>query len=75
MANRSQTTRHSELVAELRNARIADWRKRARSRPIPDHVHGTLNGYSNYACRCEFCKAVKSAANRGEYRKQRNGST
>lgn len=30
-------------------------RERRLSRPIPDHVHGTWNGYSNYSCRCELC--------------------
>lgn len=29
------------------------------SDPIPDHVHGTVNGYDNYGCRCEPCRLVK----------------
>lgn len=26
--------------------------------PIPSHVHGTTNGYNNWSCRCEPCKAA-----------------
>lgn len=30
-------------------------RERRMKGPTPDHVHGTWNGYSNYACRCAKC--------------------
>ena len=30
-------------------------RERRMNGPTPDHVHGTWNGYSNYACRCAKC--------------------
>lgn len=35
--------------------------KRKPSKPTP---HGTLNGYKNYGCRCDECKAAMSAAMR-----------
>lgn len=27
---------------------------------VPDHVHGTMNGYGNYGCRCGMCTAANS---------------
>lgn len=33
--------------------------------PIPEHVHGTLNGYDYWICRCDDCKAAKSRKNAG----------
>jgi len=27
-----------------------------RTRPAPEHVHGTLNGQKNYGCTCEACR-------------------
>lgn len=30
-------------------------RDRRLNRPIPEHVHGTWNGYANYNCRCDRC--------------------
>lgn len=36
------------------------------NREVPSHVHGTVNGYTNYACRCEKCRAAQAkAARRG----------
>lgn len=29
---------------------------------IPEHVHGTAGGYSNYGCRCETCTTAHSKA-------------
>lgn len=31
---------------------------------IPEYVHGTANGYSNYHCRCAPCTKAGSAANK-----------
>lgn len=36
-------------------------RKRADPSLIPEHVHGTVNGYSNHQCRCEECRAAWAA--------------
>lgn len=35
------------------------WWRANRTDVVPEH--GTLNGYSNYACRCEPCKAASHA--------------
>lgn len=43
---------------ECRDAYLAlgdNPRERRRNGPTPPHVHGTWNGYSNYACRCDAC--------------------
>lgn len=32
--------------------------RRLRSSEIPEHIHGTVNGYSNYGCRCDQCLAA-----------------
>lgn len=29
---------------------------------VPYHVHGTVNGYSNYRCRCDRCRLAISDA-------------
>lgn len=26
------------------------------ARGVPDHVHGTRNGYNNYGCHCDKCQ-------------------
>jgi len=31
------------------------WVAKVHSRPIPEHVHGSVNGYGNYGCRCRPC--------------------
>lgn len=31
-------------------------------KPIPDHVHGTTNGYNYWGCRCGPCGDAASAA-------------
>lgn len=54
-----------EICTPVRTAEQRAWKesmrvKRAKGVPIPDHVHG-LNGYNNYACRCEVCKAAAAA--------------
>lgn len=44
-----------------------------RKRPIEgeaDPRHGTVNGYVNYQCRCQFCKAAWT-----EYRRKWNNAT
>lgn len=46
-----------ECVTAIR----AHWKKKRdeiREKPIPDHVHGTVNGYNNFMCRCELCLAA-----------------
>lgn len=40
-----------------------DYRQRAMDREVPAHVHGTTMGYQFFYCRCERCKAAKSAEN------------
>lgn len=30
-------------------------------KPIPDEIHGTVNGYTNYGCRCDDCRAAVRA--------------
>jgi len=35
-----------------------DLRERNRGLEVPEHVHGSINGYVNYCCRCELCKAA-----------------
>lgn len=35
----------------------------ARSRPTPDHVHGTNNGYGYHGCRCGACRDAHYAYN------------
>lgn len=39
------------------------WRRKVRKLPVPEQVHGTINGYKIYGCRCDACKAVHSEAN------------
>jgi hypothetical protein len=39
-------------------------RRRRRGRRPPSHVHGTVNGYNYWRCRCEECKAANA-----EYRR------
>lgn len=41
--------------------RAREAKGRRLSRPIPEHVHGTWNGYSNYNCRCPRCLAACQA--------------
>jgi hypothetical protein len=44
-------------------------RRRERlSKPIPDHVHGTDNGYTNYKCKCPACLEVGRAERRRQYK-------
>lgn len=38
------------------------WRDRQANQPVPEHVHGSLNGYKVYGCRCDPCKARKKRA-------------
>lgn len=42
----------------------AEARRRAAQRTPPEHVHGTLTGYTFWSCRCDACRAIKSADNR-----------
>lgn len=36
------------------------WRTSAAGKPVPDGVHGTINGYKVYGCRCEACKKAQA---------------
>lgn len=53
-------------------------RERRLNRPIPEHVHGTWNGYANYNCRCMEClnacraRYVDDAAYRKQNREKIN---
>lgn len=58
---------------ECKQAERERWqrsRDRRRNGPVPEHVHGTWNGYSNYGCKCldclEACRAQYEKA--AEYR-------
>ena len=35
-------------------------RRERLAREVPDHVHGTVNGYNNYNCRCDRCMTAYS---------------
>lgn len=37
-------------------------KRRNRDTPVPHHVHGTINGYSNWQCRCDLCREVNRIA-------------
>lgn len=39
--------------------------------PTGDSRHGTTNGYLNYGCRCDECKAAWRAYNSAEARRAR----
>jgi hypothetical protein len=38
------------------NEYMRQWRETVRNRPVPRHVHGTLNGQKNYGCTCDACR-------------------
>ncbi|MCV7377547.1 hypothetical protein H7K38_02615 [Mycobacterium alsense] len=46
--------RCDDCVAAYRK-RCKEAKERRKRRPIPEHVHGTWNGYANYDCRCARC--------------------
>lgn len=54
-----------------RGAKALRDRKRADPSLIPEHVHGTENGYGNYKCRCDECTRAWSAASIARYRRRR----
>ena len=43
--------------------RVREWRHDIAGRTPPDTVHGTINGYNNWRCRCEPCKDARRAYN------------
>lgn len=43
--------------------------ERRRTTPIPDHVHGTVSGYTDYNCPCTPCKEAWAEYQR-EYRRR-----
>lgn len=46
-----------ESCCRVAHARYNAVKKAERiARGVPDHVHGTPNGYANYACRCDACQ-------------------
>jgi hypothetical protein len=42
------------------------WRKKQLNKPVPKHVHGTINGYKMYGCRCELCRGAIAGQRRQE---------
>jgi hypothetical protein len=52
--------------------RMAAWRERKAATPLADNDprHGTENAYTNFACRCDRCRAAKKAHD-AEYRARR----
>lgn len=63
------TERQRHLAARGRNVKLLTEkaqpisiergrRFRYTKQPIPAHLHGTINGYTNYRCRCESCCAA-----------------
>jgi hypothetical protein len=48
------------VAANYRQQRA--WREQKRSKPVPSHVHGTLNGYQIYGCTCPKCSAAQKRA-------------
>jgi hypothetical protein len=40
------------------------WRARVKDGPVPVRVHGTLNGYQIYGCRCGACRETHRLAYR-----------
>lgn len=40
------------MTSRDRDQSYRSWRRG----PVPDHVHGTANGYGNYGCRCPDCR-------------------
>ena len=35
-------------------------RQQRAAAPIPEHLHGTLTGYTDYLCRCDACKQANA---------------
>lgn len=47
--------KNAEAKAANRKTQAQEARLRRRKGPIPGHVHGSWNGYSNYGCKCDRC--------------------
>lgn len=53
---------------------MREYRKRHRLGGVPSHVgHGQYTTYTNYACRCEKCRAANAAYWR-DYRARKAGA-
>jgi hypothetical protein len=56
-----------DACMEVNRRSRREGRKRSIARGIPDRVpHGTASTYTNWACRCEACKAAQREKNRGD---------
>lgn len=53
-----------DICRAANRAASAAFRERHASEPVPDHVHGTENGYCNYRCSCERCRRAHTDAER-----------
>lgn len=62
------TRRKDLLPDDLGRPQRDAFRKRRGDKPIPDHVHGSANGYENYGCRCVPCTQAKVASNASSLR-------
>lgn len=49
---------HRVYAARKKSERIA--------RGIPEHVHGTSNGYNNYSCTCDRCQIATVGKGKGK---------
>lgn len=47
-----------DTCREANRVRGVTWRQKVRGGPIPDHVHGTYGGYTNWGCRCVSCSLI-----------------
>jgi len=53
----------------------AERRALLKTRKTPPKVHGTLNGYVSYGCRCDACMAVKREYARNYLKDKTNSSS
>jgi hypothetical protein len=70
---RDYAAEHRERDRHKVAANVRRWyhKNRARLLETGPTQHGTLAGYNRFGCRCDECRAVKSAWQRGEYVKGR----
>lgn len=69
LANRERLAERQRAYYKANRERLAE-RRRERQRELPpgDPRHGTLNGYTNWRCRCESCRGANTA-----YARRRRG--
>jgi hypothetical protein len=63
----------AECRWKRKRQRIYEQRQRWRAAPVPDHVHGTANGYVSYGCRCELCSAANAAVQQKHRQRKKTG--